>query len=345
MKSVGSEHRACESPTGTRRIGRTIVTGGAGFVGSHLCEALVRAGHHVLCIDNLVTGRIENIAPLLIHPRFRFLRADVIDLPVIDGPVLRIYNLACPASPAKYQLDPIFTLRTSVLGATNLLDLAHRTGARILQASTSEVYGDPTVSPQVEEYAGSVKCWGPRACYDEGKRAAETLFHDYAMRRGVDTRVARIFNTYGPRMAPDDGRVVANFITQALNGNDLTIYGNGQQTRSFCHVDDLVAGLIALMESDLKQPAPVNLGNPAEITVAELAARIISMTEAPSRIVHRALPVDDPRRRRPDIARAKAWLGWEPKVDLEPGLRGTIAHFARAMLDEAEALFTPAEAI
>ncbi len=325
--------------------GIAVVAGGAGFIGSHLCEALLDKGHGVLCIDSLVTGRMENIAHLMRDRRFRFQRADVIELPLIDAPVWRIYNLACPASPPKYQIDPVHTLRSSVIGALNLLELARCTGARILQASTSEVYGDPAISPQSEDYAGSVNCWGPRACYDEGKRAAETLFHDYAARHGVAVRVARIFNTYGPRMAPDDGRVVSNFITQALRGDPITIYGDGQQTRSFCHVGDMVAGLIALMEADMTHPAPVNLGNPGEFTVADLAAQVLAMTGSRSHIVHCPLPVDDPRQRCPDITRAQSLLGWAPRIDLATGLADTIAHFA-AVGDDAFGLVPlPAEAV
>ena len=324
--------------------GACIVAGGAGFIGSHLCDALLGRGEEVLCIDSLITGRLENIAHLMPHPRFRFLRADIIDLPPIAPPVRRIYNLACPASPPKYQIDPVHTLRSSVIGTANLLDLARRTGARLLLASTSEVYGDPDVSPQAEDYAGSVNCWGPRACYDEGKRAAETLCHDHAARHGVSVRVARIFNTYGPRMAPDDGRVVSNFIAQALRGEPLTIHGDGRQTRSFCHVADMVAGLLRLMEADLSHTAPVNLGNPAETTVIELARRVRAMTGARSHLVHRPLPTDDPRQRCPDITRARAWLGWTPEIGLPDGLRDTIADLAAA-LARAETPNRPVELI
>lgn len=347
MSSIDGDARGVHGHVPPARGGLCIVAGGAGFIGSHLCERLLAQGHRILCLDSLITGRLENIAPLLAHPRFRFLRADVTDLPPIEGPVGRIYNLACAASPGKYQIDPVHTLRSSVIGAINLLELARREGARILQASTSEVYGDPKVSPQAEDYAGSVNCWGPRACYDEGKRAAETLFHDYAARHGVEVRIARIFNTYGPRMAPDDGRVVSNFISQALRGGALTIYGDGRQTRAFCHVADMVDGLIRLMEADLPATAPVNLGNPAEIPVGDLARLVLALTGAmreatpggAARVVHLPLPVDDPRQRCPDIGRARAWLGWSPRIDLTTGLRDTITHFAdelaRGMADRS----------
>lgn len=303
-----------------------LVTGGSGFVGSHICDRLIEAGHSVICLDNLQTGREVNIAHLLGHKRFRFIKADVIDPVRIDGPLDEIYNMACPASPPLYQLDPVHTFKTCVWGALNLLDLAKQKGARILQASTSEVYGDPEFSPQTESYRGSVNTVGPRACYDEGKRAAETLFFEFGAHQGVEVRIARIFNTYGPRMSPDDGRVVSNFVVQALTGDDLTIYGEGQQTRSFCFVDDLVEGLIRLMGSDTKEP--VNLGNPGEFTMWELAEKVLAMTGSAARLVKRPLPVDDPRQRKPDITRARALLDWEPQVMLEAGLTRTIRYFA-----------------
>ncbi|MGO4854114.1 UDP-glucuronic acid decarboxylase family protein [Phaeovulum sp. W22_SRMD_FR3] len=311
-----------------RRPRRILVAGGSGFVGSHLCDALIEKGHRVICVDNLETGRIENIEHLLGHPNFSFRSHDV-TLPLrIPGVLHEIYNLACPASPPKYQIDPVRTFRTSVIGAINLLNIAREKSARILQASTSEVYGDPEISPQPENYRGSVNTYGPRACYDEGKRAAETLFHDYAECHGVDTRIARIFNTYGPRMCADDGRVVSNFVVQALSGSDMTIYGTGQQTRSFCYVDDLVAGLQALMASPSECAAPVNLGNPGEFTMLELVKLVLEKTGSRSSLVYCDLPVDDPRQRRPDITRAQNWLGWSPRVSLREGLEHTIAYFA-----------------
>ncbi|TNC71661.1 UDP-glucuronic acid decarboxylase family protein [Rubellimicrobium roseum] len=303
---------------------RILLTGGAGFVGSHLAERLVREGHEVICVDNLQTGRLANVAPLMQGPRFRFLRHDITQPLAIDGPLDEIWNLACAASPPLYQADPLHTFRTCVQGSQNLLELARETGARILQASTSEVYGDPEVKLQAESYKGSVNTWGPRACYDEGKRAAETLFYEYG-RLGVEVRVARIFNTYGPRMSPEDGRVVSNFVRQALTGEALTIYGEGQQTRSFCYVDDLVEGLARLMASDAN--GPVNLGNPGEFTIRELADLVLEMTGSDSAVVQRPLPQDDPRQRRPDIGRARELLGWEPRVPLREGLSRTIAQF------------------
>ena len=303
-----------------------LVTGGAGFVGSHLCDRLIDAGHTVICLDNLQTGREVNLARLLGHKRFRFIRADVIDPIRIDGPLDEIYNLACPASPLLYQLDPIHTFRTCVIGAMNVLELAREKKARVQQASTSEVYGDPEFSPQPESYRGSVNTVGPRACYDEGKRAAETLFYEYGARQGVDVRIARIFNTYGPRMSLDDGRVVSNFVVQALTNADITIYGEGLQTRSFCYVDDLVEGLIRLMASDTKDP--VNLGNPGEFTMIELAEKVLAMTGSHSRLVKFPLPEDDPRQRKPDIFRAFAIMGWQPTIALEQGLERTISYFA-----------------
>ncbi|MEE4121267.1 MAG: UDP-glucuronic acid decarboxylase family protein [Paracoccaceae bacterium] len=306
---------------------RVVVTGGAGFIGSHLCDRLVARGARVVCIDNLETGRMANISHLLDGPRFSFLQHDVGDPLPVTGPVDQIYNLACPASPPKYQRDPIHTFRTSVLGAINALDLAERTGAAVLQASTSEVYGDPDVSPQDEEYRGLVNTFGPRACYDEGKRAAETLCHDYAATRGVRVRVVRIFNTYGPRLAADDGRVVTNFINQALSGKNLTVYGTGQQTRSFCFIDDLVRALPMVMELPDQVVAPVNLGNPREFTVLDLAEKVLAKIPGRSRIVYHELPADDPRQRRPDIARIGRLTGWRPEVQLDEGLDRTIAYF------------------
>lgn len=309
---------------------RVLVAGGAGFIGSHLCEALLRVGCTVLCLDSLRTGRAENVAHLLPRPSFQLIRADVIDPPPAGLRVGAIMNLACAASPPHYQADPVHTMLTSVVGTRNLLALAAAEGARFVQASTSEVYGDPAVHPQREDYYGNVNPIGPRACYDEGKRAAETLCFDFARADQVDMRVARIFNTYGPRMRSDDGRVVSNIITQALEGCDITLYGSGNQTRSFCYVDDMVAGLLRLLVFDGALPGPVNLGNPEEITVAELAERVLRLTGSRSRIVHRPLPQDDPRRRCPDIARARDLLGWAPAVSLEMGLRWTIRYFAAA---------------
>jgi len=313
------------------RTKTVLVAGGAGFVGSHLCEALLGLGHRVICFDNLMTGRLANLAGLLGHPAFTFMEGDVVREVRIDGSVDEIYNLACPASPPQYQRDPLHTFRTCVIGAMNLLDLARQKGARILQASTSEVYGDPEVTPQPESYRGAVNTCGPRACYDEGKRAAETLFWEYGAHQGVQTRIARIFNTYGPRMCPEDGRVVSNFVVQALTGHDITIYGTGSQTRSFCYVSDLVEGLLRLMASDIG--VPVNLGNPGEFTVRALAEQVIAMTGSGSRLVYLPLPVDDPRQRRPDLARAKAHLGWAPQVPLGEGLAMTIPAFAQELRD------------
>jgi UDP-glucuronate decarboxylase len=307
---------------------RVLVTGGAGFVGSHLCERLVRAGHDVLCADNYFTGRRENITHLLGDPGFEMLRHDVTFPLFVE--VDRIFNLACPASPRHYQFDPVQTTKTSVHGAINMLGLAKRTGARILQASTSEVYGDPHLHPQVEGYWGNVNPIGRRACYDEGKRCAETLFFDYHRQHGVDIRVARIFNTYGPRMHPDDGRVVSNFVVQALRNEPLTVQGDGSQTRSFCYVDDLVAALIHFMDT-VDEPGPLNLGNPREFTILGLAELVIRLTGSRSRIVFTALPADDPKQRRPDISRATNILGWEPTTPLEEGLQRTIAYFRRSL--------------
>ncbi|MCE1193285.1 MAG: SDR family oxidoreductase [Acidovorax sp.] len=310
-------------PTEKKRV---LVTGGAGFLGSHLCERLLADGHAVLCVDDFSTGQERNIAHLQHRPDFRWLRHDVTQ--PMDAEVDCIYNLACPASPVHYQADPVKTLRTSVLGAMNLLELARRQGAVILQTSTSEVYGDPSVHPQPESYWGHVNPIGVRSCYDEGKRCAETLFFDYRRQHGVRTKVARLFNTYGPRMRPDDGRVVSNFIVQALQGTDLTVYGNGTQTRSFCYVDDLVEALVRLMATPDDVAGPVNVGNPGEFTILELAERVLALTGSSARIVHRPLPGDDPRQRQPDITLARAVLGgWEPTIDLDAGLRRTIAFF------------------
>ena len=302
-----------------------LVTGGAGFLGSHLCERLLNEGHEVICLDNFFTGTRTNIAPLLGHPRFEAIRHDITFPLYVE--VDRIFNLACPASPVHYQHDPVATTKTSVHGVINMLGLAKRTGARIFQASTSEVYGDPDVHPQAEWYHGNVNPIGPRACYDEGKRCAETLFFDYHRQHGVEIRVARIFNTYGPRMHPNDGRVVSNFIVQALKGEPITVYGDGSQTRSFCYVSDMVEGFIRLMEQDGGAVGPVNLGNPVETTMLELAELVIRFTNSRSSIVTRPLPLDDPRQRRPDTTRANGLLDWSPGVGLEDGLKETIAYF------------------
>jgi len=304
---------------------RVLVTGGAGFLGSHLCERLLKEGRDVLCVDNYFTGRRENIAHLLGHPRFEAMRCDVTFPLYVE--VEEIYNLACPASPVHYQFDPVQTTKTSVLGAINMLGLAKRVHAKILQASTSEVYGDPEVHPQTEDYRGSVNPLGPRACYDEGKRCAETLFFDYWRQHKVKVRVVRIFNTFGPRMHPNDGRVVSNFIMQALQGHDITIYGDGSQTRAFCYVDDLIDGFIRMMAADDDVTGPINLGNPVELPVRVLAERIIRLTGSSSRIVYRPLPQDDPMQRCPDISRARELLQWEPRVELDDGLRKTIEYF------------------
>lgn len=304
---------------------RILVTGGAGFIGSFLCERLLSSGADVLCVDNFFTGTRANVAHLLDNPRFELLRHDVTMPLVVE--VDEIYNLACPASPIHYQFDPVQTTKTSVHGAINVLGLAKRTKAKIFQASTSEVYGDPEVHPQTEAYWGNVNPLGPRACYDEGKRCAETLFMDYHRQHGVKIKIARIFNTYGPRMHPNDGRVVSNFIMQALQGEDITLYGDGEQTRSFCYVDDLVSGFIALMNSPDDVTGPVNLGNPGEFTIRQLAEKIIALTGAKSKLIHKPLPEDDPRQRKPDISLAKERLGWTPGVELEEGLGKTIAYF------------------
>jgi UDP-glucuronate decarboxylase len=304
---------------------KILVTGGAGFLGSHLCDRLVAQGHHVLCVDNYFTGSKQNIEHLLDYKNFEVIRQDICIPLYVE--VEEIYNLACPASPQHYQHDPIQTMKTSVIGAFNMLGLAKRTGARILQASTSECYGDPTVHPQIEEYWGNVNPVGIRSCYDEGKRAAETLFMDYYRKHNVDTRIMRIFNTYGPRMAIGDGRVVSNFIVQALRGEDITIYGDGSQTRSFCYYRDNLDGMMALMASDYHEP--VNIGNPGEFTIRELAETVIHMTNSSSSIIYLPLPKDDPKQRRPNITRAKQLLNWEPTVILANGLVDTIDYFRK----------------
>jgi UDP-glucuronate decarboxylase len=304
---------------------RVLVTGGAGFLGSHLCDSLVRSGHDVLCVDNFFTGRKDNVAHLLNQSNFEILRHDI-SFPLYVE-VDEIYNLACPASPVHYQFDPVQTTKTSVMGAINMLGLAKRTGATVFQASTSEVYGDPTIHPQTEDYRGNVNPLGPRACYDEGKRAAETLFFDYRRQHGVKIKVARIFNTYGPRMHPNDGRVVSNFITQALRGDDITLFGAGTQTRAFCYVSDLIDGVRRMMDSGADVVGPINLGNPHEISVLALAETVLRLTHSTSRIVFRPLPQDDPMQRCPDISRARTMLDWVPSVALEEGLRQTIEYF------------------
>lgn len=309
---------------------RILITGGAGFLGSHLCERLLNEGNEIICLDNYFTGRKRNIAHLLSNPRFELVRHDVTE--PFRFEVDRIYNLACPASPPHYQHNPIKTTKTSLLGAIHSLGLAKRTGARVFQASTSEVYGDPEVHPQPESYKGSVNPIGIRACYDEGKRCAETLFFDYHRQNNVDIRVVRIFNTYGPRMLPDDGRVVSNFIVQALCGEDLTIYGDGLQTRSFCYADDLIEGFVRLMETD-GITGPVNIGNPGEFTMLELAELVLKKIGGKSKLAFFPLPGDDPKQRRPDITLAREQLGWEPKVKLEDGLDPTIAYFSKLLAE------------
>jgi UDP-glucuronate decarboxylase len=308
---------------------RVLVAGGGGFIGSHICDALIGAGARVICLDSFLTGRRENLRHLTRERRIEVVEADVIDPLPRSLQIDAVLNLACAASPPHYQADPVHTILTNVVGTHNLLALAGVQRARFVQASTSEVYGDPEIHPQAEAYWGNVNPVGPRACYDEGKRAAETLCFDFRRAGRVDVRVARIFNTYGPRMRADDGRVVSNVVTQALAGDDITIYGDGQQTRSFCYVDDLVRGLLRLMTIEHGPSGPVNLGNPAEITVSDLARSVLELTGSHSRIVRRPLPVDDPRRRKPDITRAKVLLDWEPRVALESGLKHTIAWFAR----------------
>ena len=311
-----------------RRGFRTVVTGGAGFIGSHLCDQLIQRGDVVICVDNLFTGSMRNIRPLLNHPSFSFYHHDIREPFSISGNVDRIYNLACPASPRHYQRDPIGTMKTCVMGTNNVLEFALLKSSRVLQASTSEVYGDPEVHPQPESYVGHVNPIGPRACYDEGKRAAETLFFDYHRIHGLEIKVARIFNTYGPRMLENDGRVVSNFIVQALRGAPITIYGSGRQTRSFCFVDDLVRGLELLMESAPEITGPCNLGNPQEFTIEEIARKVIAKSRSVSDLDHRPLPKDDPQRRKPVIGKAVSSLGWEPKVGIDKGLEATIAYFS-----------------
>ncbi|WP_061977452.1 UDP-glucuronic acid decarboxylase family protein [Aureimonas sp. AU20] len=323
--------------------GKSIaVTGGAGFLGTHLCEALLARGHHVVCIDNFATGSRENLRTLVATNRFTLVEQDVVlpfpaGLPRFD----EIWNLACPASPPHYQRDPVRTLFICADGARRVLERAAEDGARVFHASTSEVYGDPDIHPQPETYAGHVNPVGPRACYDEGKRFAEAVFTDGCARAGIELRMARIFNTYGPRMHPDDGRVVSNFVVQALRGEDITVYGDGSQTRSFCYVDDLIAGFLALMALDTDPRGPVNLGNPVETRMDELADLVMELTGSRSRIVRRPLPVDDPRRRRPDIGKAKALLDWEPRVPLRTGLERTIAHFAEGVAAEPSPRLLP----
>jgi len=306
-------------------VQRVLITGGAGFLGSHLADRLLADGHEVLCVDNFFTGARRNIAHLLDHPRFELMRHDVTFPLYVE--VDQIYNLACPASPIHYQRDPIQTTKTSVMGAINMLGLAKRLRAPILQASTSEVYGDPEVHPQTEDYWGRVNPIGPRSCYDEGKRVAETLFFDYRRQVDLDIKVMRIFNTYGPRMDPQDGRVVSNFIVQALRGEPITIYGDGSQTRAFCYVDDLIDGMVRLMGTGHEVTGPINIGNPGEFTMLELAEEVLRITGSASPIEHRELPTDDPKQRRPDITLAKATLGWEPRIDLADGLERTVDYF------------------
>ena len=320
-----------------------LITGGAGFLGSHLCDRLLADGHEVICVDNFFTGTKRNIDHLIGLSRFELLRHDVTFPLYVE--VDEIYNLACPASPIHYQHDPVQTTKTSVHGAINMLGLAKRLKCRIFQASTSEVYGDPTVHPQTEDYWGNVNPVGPRSCYDEGKRCAETLFFDYHRQHKLDIKVARIFNTYGPRMHPNDGRVVSNFIVQALKGEPITIYGDGSQTRAFCYVDDLIDGFIKLMNSAAGITGPMNLGNPGEFTIRELAAQILDMTGSRSKLVFHPLPADDPRQRQPNIARAKEQLNWQPKIPLREGLRHTIAYFDQLLSEGSEELAADLKAV
>ena len=334
MRVVSLANRLNVYPGGDFTV---LITGGVGFLGSALCSFYMERGARVICLDDLSTGRMQNIDQHLESARFTFVKQDVAEPFDPDGEIDLIFNMACPASPPKYQIDPIKTFHTIVAGTENMLQLAERQGARILEASTSEIYGDPEVSPQRESYRGSVNTMGPRSCYDEGKRAAETLFHEYRVENGVDARVARIFNTYGPGMDPEDGRVVSNFLVQALKGEPLTIYGDGTQTRSFCYVDDLIAGLVALMHAEGDMSEPVNLGNPGEFTVLELARIVLEETGAESSIEMLPLPIDDPKLRRPDISRAKQDLGWEPTVALREGLRLSIPYFASEIAAAASA--------
>lgn len=308
---------------------KALVTGGAGFLGSHLCDRLIKEGHDVLCVDNFFTGSKTNIAHLIGNPYFELMRHDVTFPLYVE--VNEIYNLACPASPINYQFDPVQTTKTSVHGAINMLGLAKRVKARIFQASTSEVYGDPEVHPQTEDYWGRVNPIGIRSCYDEGKRCAETLFFDYHRQHNLDIKVARIFNTYGPRMQPNDGRVISNFIVQALQGTDITIYGTGQQTRSFCYVDDMIDGFVGMMNSSVDCTGPLNLGNPCQFSMLDLAENILRLTESKSKLTFKSLPQDDPKQRQPNIALANEKLGWEPKVSLEDGLKETISYFKRVL--------------
>ena len=310
-------------------MNRILVTGGAGFLGSHLCDRLIKDGHDVLCLDNFFTGSKQNIAHLIGNPSFELMRHDV-SYP-LSVEVDQIFNLACPASPIHYQLDPVQTTKTSVIGAINMLGLALRLKARVFQASTSEVYGDPEQHPQQESYWGRVNPIGPRSCYDEGKRCAETLFFDYYRQHELDIKVVRIFNTYGPRMHPNDGRVVSNFIVQALKSQDITMYGDGSQTRSFCYVDDLIEGFVRMMATEKGVTGPINLGNPGEFTMLELAEKVIQLTSSKSKLVFMPLPTDDPKQRQPDITLAKENLGWKPKVNLEDGLKETIAYFRNTL--------------
>lgn len=310
-----------------------LITGGAGFLGSHLCERLIAEGEDVLCVDNFFTGSKQNLADLIGNPHFELMRHDVTFPLYVE--VDRIYNLACPASPIHYQRDPVQTTKTSVHGAINMLGLAKRVGARILQSSTSEVYGDPEIHPQPEDYWGHVNPIGPRSCYDEGKRCAETLFFDYHRQHALEIKVMRIFNTYGPRMDLRDGRVVSNFIVQALSGNDITIYGDGQQTRSFCYVTDLIEGMVRFMRSPASLVGPINIGNPSEFTMLELAERVLQLVGGRSRLVFMPLPADDPRRRKPDISKAQQHLGWSPSVSLGDGLKETVAYFRKALANES----------
>lgn len=314
---------------------RILVTGGAGFLGSHLIDRLLELGDEVLCVDNLFTGDKSNIDHLVSHPRFEFMRHDITFPLYVE--VDQIYNLACPASPIHYQFDPVQTTKTSVSGSINMLGLAKRVKARIFQASTSEIYGDPSVHPQPESYWGNVNTIGPRACYDEGKRCAETLFFDYRRQHGMDIKVARIFNTYGPRMHPNDGRVVSNFIMQALQGEPITIFGDGQQSRSFCYVDDLVEGFLRFMDTEPNFPGPINLGNPDEFTMLELAEQVLDITGSKSRLANEPLPEDDPRQRQPDISLAREKLDWEPKTQLREGLTKTIEYFEQLLRRNAQA--------
>ncbi len=313
-------------------IKKILVTGGAGFLGSHLCERLLAEGHEVLCVDNFFTGTRTNLAHLLTEPRFELMRHDVTFPLYVE--VDEIYNLACPASPVHYQFDPVQTTKTSVHGAINMLGLAKRTKARVLQASTSEVYGDPELHPQPEEYWGRVNPIGYRSCYDEGKRCAETLFFDYHRQHGVEIKIVRIFNTYGPRMHPNDGRVVSNLIVQALRGEDITLYGDGQQTRSFCYVDDLIEAMIRMMRTGPETTGPINIGNPGEFTIRQLAETVLAVTGSSSKLVHRPLPPDDPKQRCPDITKAREILGWEPTVALRQGIEKTVQYFDRLLSEQ-----------